>query len=287
MATEAAAPVLRHRLGAITLETLPYNQPQKIGDAVVSFHPAGHVPGSAQIRVEVADEIWVASGDYKTTDDALSEPFEPVRCHSFITESTFGLPVFRWPTQETIALQINRWWKDCIGNGVTPVLGAYSLGKAQRVLSLLDPDIGPILTHTAIENTTQVLRDQGIRLPETVHVTPDMQETDTNGLVLAPPSALSGAWLRRFGTVSTGFASGWMQLRGIRRRRSADRGFVISDHADWNGLNDAITATCAERVFVTHGYTEVFTQWLNEKGLDAAIVPTEFKGETLQDDAAG
>ena len=280
LATDAAAPVLRHRLGDIPLDTLPYGPPRQIGSARVSFHPAGHVPGSAQIRVEVAGEVWVVSGDYKVTPDGLSEPFEPVPCHAFISECTFGLPVFHWRDQSELATELADWWAASIAAGKTPILGAYSLGKAQRLLSLLDADQGPILTHGAIEHTTQVLRDQGYDLPQTTLVTPDTKPKDHPGaLVLCPPSAIGSTWSKRFGPLSTGFASGWMQLRGVRRRRAADRGFVLSDHADWAGLNTAITATGAERIFVTHGYTEIFCRWLTSQGYDAQIVPTEFGAE--------
>ncbi len=277
LATSAAAPVLRHRLGDIPLDTIGFGESRQIGSARVSFHPAGHVPGSAQIRVDVSDEVWVVSGDYKITPDGLSEPFEPVPCHAFITECTFGLPVFHWRDQSDLAKDLNAWWADATGAGKTPILGAYSLGKAQRLLSLLDPEQGPILTHGAIEHTTQVLRDQGYALPHTTLVTPDTRPKDHPGaLVLCPPSAIGSTWSRRFGALSTGFASGWMQLRGVRRRRAADRGFVLSDHADWAGLNTAIAATGAERIFVTHGYTDIFCRWLTSQGYDARIVPTEF-----------
>jgi putative mRNA 3-end processing factor len=289
LATEAAAPVIRHRLGQIALETIGFGVSRQIGSARVSFHPAGHVPGSAQIRVEVGGQVWVASGDYKTEPDGLSEPFTPLTCHAFITESTFGLPVFNWAPQEQVAAELNAWWRAAVAEGKTPMLGAYSLGKAQRVLGMLDPGIGPILTHGAVESTTEVLRRQGLTLPATHPVTPETKGDDHPGaLVLAPPSALGSGWARRFGPVSTGFASGWMQLRGIRRRRASDRGFVISDHADWTGLNTAIAATGAERVFVTHGYTEIFARWLNDQGYDAQVVPTEFGGDDLDatEDAA-
>lgn len=283
LATEAAAPVLRYRLGQIDLQTTRYNKPLQIGNASVSFHPAGHVPGSAQIRVEVDGEVWVVSGDYKTVSDALSEPFEPVRCHSFITESTFGLPVFHWPAEADAARDLNLWWRRCQAEGKTPILGAYSLGKAQRLLTLLDPEIGPILTHGAVEETTAILRDQGYALPATTHVTPEIDPKSHPGaLVLAPPSALGSTWARRFGPSSTGFASGWMQMRGVRRRRAMDRGFVISDHADWHGLNTAIKQTGAENIYVTHGYTEIFTRWLNDQGYNAQIVATEFEGEEVE-----
>ncbi len=284
LATEAAAPVIRHRLGDIRIETTRYGVEHRMGDATISFHPAGHVPGSAQIRVEVGGEVWVASGDYKTIDDGLSEPFEPVRCHTFITESTFGLPIYDWPAQDLLARDLNAWWAGCVAEGKRAVLGVYALGKAQRIMRLLDPSIGPILTHGAVEATNKVLRGQGLILPDTIHVTDGVDaKSHPNAIVLAPPSALGSAWMKRFGTVSTGFASGWMRLRGVRRRRAADRGFVVSDHADWKGLNWAIAQTGAERVFVTHGYTAQFSKWLSEQGYEAGIVETEFGGESLDD----
>ncbi|MEP2640548.1 ligase-associated DNA damage response exonuclease [Roseobacter sp.] len=282
LATHAALPVMRHRLGNITAQGVDFNAPLTIGGATVSFHPAGHVPGSAQIRVEVAGEVWVASGDYKTEPDGLSEPFEPQRCHHFITESTFGLPVFRWQPQASVAHGINAWWAECAAAGKTAFLGAYALGKAQRLLSLLDPQIGPILTHSAVEATNTVLRAQGIALPDTLRATADLDPKAHKGaLVLTPPSALGSAWAKKFGAQDTAFASGWMQLRGVRRRRAGDRGFVISDHADWDGLLDAVKATGAENIYVTHGYTDVFARYLSENGWNAQPVPTEFEGETL------
>ncbi len=284
LATDIAAPVMRHRLGEITLDTMPYGETRRIGGASVSFHPAGHVPGSAQIRVEVGGEVWVVSGDYKTTPDALSTPFEPVTCHHFITECTFGLPVFAWPNDATVAAEINNWWATNAAESRFSLLGAYSLGKAQRVMTLLDPSIGPILTHGAVENTNAVLRAQGVQLPQTIPVTPDTAASAHPGaLVLAPPGALGSNWERQFRPASTGFASGWMRLRGVRRRRSVDRGFVVSDHADWAGLNDAIAETGAENIYATHGYTDIFARWLNEQGYNAQEVPTEFTGETLDD----
>lgn len=279
LATTGALPVILHRLGDITAEGIAYGAAQTIGGARVSFHPAGHLPGSAQIRVEVGGQVWVASGDYKTAPDGLSEPFEPVRCHAFITECTFGLPVFTWPSQDAVAADINAWWADNAAQGRASLLGAYSLGKAQRLLSILAPQ-GPILTHGAVEATNTILRAQGYALPDTIPVTPDTDTKSHKGaLILAPPSALGSTWARRFGPASTGFASGWMRLRGIRRRRAMDRGFVVSDHADWPGLHQAIKATGAEKVFTTHGYTDIFARWLKTQGYDAEVVPTEFGTE--------
>ncbi|MDF3413176.1 ligase-associated DNA damage response exonuclease [Sulfitobacter sp. M57] len=281
LATDGTLPIMRHRLGDISAESIAYGQVIRIGDAQVSFHPAGHVPGSAQIRIEVGGEIWVASGDYKITDDGLSEPFEPVPCHHFITESTFGLPVFRWAEQATVAAEINTWWSACAAAGKTAFLGAYALGKAQRLLSMLDPDIGPILTHTAVENSNRVLRGQGYTLPATRHASADLIPKNHPGaIVICPPSAMGSTWARRFGPQETGFASGWMAIRGIRRRRAGDRGFVISDHADWEGLLSAIKQTGAENIYVTHGYTDIFNKYLNENGWQSRVIPTQFEGET-------
>ncbi|MFN2307505.1 MAG: ligase-associated DNA damage response exonuclease [Paracoccaceae bacterium] len=287
LATGAAAPVMRHRLGEdARIETIAFGEERRIGDATVSYHPAGHVPGSAQIRVAVKGEIWVASGDYKVVPDGLSEPFEPVRCHAFITECTFGLPVFKWTAQDVLKQQINDWWRSNKADGRFSLLGAYALGKAQRLLRSVDADIGPILTHGAIENTNDVMRGQGIALPDTIRVTGEIDVRDYPGaLVLATPGALAQPWARKFGQRSTAFASGWMALRGVRRRRAMDRGFIVSDHADWDGLNTAIRETGAEKVFATHGYTTSFQKWLSDQGYDAHIVSTEYSGETAEDAA--
>ncbi len=285
LATGAAAPVMRHRLGDIALDTVRYGETRRIGDADISLHPAGHVPGSAQVRVSVGGEVWVVSGDYKIVPDGVSEPFEPVACHTFISECTFGLPVFKWETPEAVARDINQWWAANAAEGRVSICGAYALGKAQRILAGLDLSIGPILTHGAIENTNEVLRAQGIELPATIRVTAETKAKDHPGaFVLATPSALGNGWAGRFRPASTAFASGWMALRGVRRRRSADRGFVMSDHADWDGLNSAIDATGAERVFVTHGYTSVFRRWLESRGLEAGVVETAFGDEEAADE---
>ena len=280
LSSDIAAPVIRHRLGQIRLDTIRYSETRQIGGASVSFHPAGHVPGSAQIRIEHKGQVWVVSGDYKTTPDGLSDPFEPVRCHAFITECTFGLPVFHWPSQQALQTDLNAWWATNAAAGRPSLLGAYALGKAQRLLTMLDPSIGPILTHGAIEATNHVLRGQGIALPATTQVSAEITAKSHPGaLIIAPPSALGSPWARRFPNASTGLASGWMALRGVRRRRNADRGFVISDHADWQGLNDAIRATGATKIFATHGYTSIFQKWLTAQGYDAHIVSTAYDGD--------
>lgn len=279
LATHAALPVIRHRLGPIQAEGIGYGERRAVGGVTVSFHPAGHVPGSAQIRVERGGEVWVVSGDYKTEADGLAEPWEPVRCHTFISECTFGLPVFRWRPQPQVMDDIATWWQANAAAGRVSVLAAYSFGKAQRLMAGL-PDLGPILTHGAVEEVTAILRAQGYPLPPTLRVTREVTaKTHPGALVIAPPSALGTPWARRFGDAAEAFASGWMALRGIRRRRGHDTGFALSDHADWPGLNAAIRETGAGRVFVTHGYTAAFRRWLDEQGLQAGIVATEFHGE--------
>ena len=283
LCTDLAKPVIKHRLGPVNIESLAYGESRTINGVKFSFHPAGHIIGSSQIRVEYKGEVWVASGDYKLEDDGLSTPFEPIKCDAFITESTFGLPVYKWRPQSEIFADLNGWWRDNAAEGKVSILTGYSLGKAQRILHNLESDIGPIFTHGAVENVNEVIRQQGIRLPDTIRVT---QQTDKKtfpgGLVIAPPSAVNSPWVKKFKPAVIGIASGWMTLRGARRRRAADRGFVLSDHADWPQLNEAIALTGAERIFVTHGYTGLFTKYLNEQGYRAAEVSTEYEGELAE-----
>ena len=282
MATHEAVPVIRYRLGKINIHGVAYGQSILINGVKISFHPAGHIPGSAQIRVEYKGEVWVASGDYKVEDDGLAEAFEPLQCHSFITESTFGLPIFDWKPQAQTLNEINSWWAQNASEGKVSILSAYSLGKAQRIINSVRQDLGTIFTHGAVENTNQVLRDQGYNIAPTTLVNKEHKPSDFEGsLVIAPPSAIGSSWSKRFKSTSIAFASGWMAMRGTRRRRAADRGFILSDHADWKGLNSAIAETGAENIFVTHGYTDTFTRWLREKGYNAHVVSTEYTGEDL------
>lgn len=283
LCTRQAAPVIQHRLGKIDVAPVDFGETLTIQGVKISFHPAGHIIGSAQVRLEYKGEVWVVSGDYKLEDDGLTEPFEPVRCHTFITESTFGLPVYNWKPQQEVFKEINQWWRANKEEGKTTLLTGYALGKAQRIIQNLDETIGTIYTHGAIENVNEVIRGQGIALKSTVRVTQDIsKELYPGSIVIATPSSVGSSWIKKFAPFSIGSASGWMNLRGARRRRSVDRGFVLSDHADWNGLNTAIEECGAERVFVTHGYTSVFSQWLNEKGIEAGQVETQFEGELVE-----
>jgi len=284
LCTHEAKPVIQYRLNTTSpIESVAYGEEVIINGVKFSFHPAGHILGSAQIRVEYQGEVWVFSGDYKLQPDGISAPFEPVRCHTFITESTFGLPVYKWKPSSEIFGEVNDWWRKNKKEGKVSVIAAYSLGKAQRVLNNLDISIGNIFLHGAITNVNDVIRAQGVKLNDTYMVTKETTKKDWAGaLVMCPPSAVGSPWIRKFMPYSLGIASGWMSLRGTRRRRGADRGFALSDHADWEELNTAVKETGATRVFVTHGYSELFSQWLREQGLDAHEVKTEYEGEALE-----
>jgi putative mRNA 3-end processing factor len=280
------APILKKRLGDVAIETAEYGETLTRNCVEISLHPAGHVLGSAQVRVAHRGEVWVASGDYKLENDGVSAPFEPQRCDAFITESTFGLPIYRWRPQAEVVAAIDAWWRENVAAGRASVLYAYALGKAQRVLAHVDAAIGPIVCHGAIEPINALAREAGIALPATRTVAESNKADFARALIVAPPSAAASPWLKRFGDYSDALASGWMQVRGNRRRRGLDRGFVLSDHADWPGLLAAIEATGAERVFATHGSVGPLTRYLCEKGLDARILPTAY-GEEDDAEAGG
>jgi putative mRNA 3-end processing factor len=246
----------------------------------ISLHPAGHIIGSSQIRVEYNGEVWVISGDYKVENDGMSGVFEPVKCHSFISECTFGLPIYRWKKQDEIFQNIQQWVIKNQSRNKSSILFAYSLGKAQRLLPCLSSITDRILVHGAVYNVHMGLVNAGWKLPDVYRVTPDTpKEWLKNSVVIAPSSAEGTPWLKKFGPLSIGICSGWMQVRGNIRRRNADAGFALSDHADWEGLISAIKATEAEQVYVTHGFTAAFGRYLNDIGIDAREVKTEYGGE--------
>ncbi len=283
LAVADAQQVLRARLGDIALQTVAYGEAITINGARVSLHPAGHVLGSSQVRIETARGVWVVSGDYKLEADPTCPPFEPLRCDTFITESTFGLPVYRWTAPAEVMASINAWWAANAAAGRASVLFCYSFGTAQRIAAGVDASIGPIVVHGAVEPLNAAYRASGVALPATQRVSEVTDKTVfRRALVLAPPSAAGSAWMKRFGDYADAFASGWMTLRGARRRRALDRGFVLSDHADWPGLQRAIAATGAERVIVTHGYVPVMVRWLREQGLKAEAFETEYGEEQEQ-----
>lgn len=288
LCAEEGRAVLAARVGkSAFIESLPHGERKRLGDAVVSLHPAGHILGSAQVRVETADGVWVVSGDYNNaTSTPACTPFEPVPCDVFITESTFGLPIYRWPRPESVFAEIHRWWADNQAAGLTSILPAYPLGKSQRLLAGLDPSVGPIAVHGNVKTFLPLYAAAGIRLPPTTPLTEaSAPEIRGRGLVVMSSAARATGALAKLGPSSHGFASGWMRTRAARRNRDADRGFVLSDHADWPGLLAAIKATGAHRIGVTHGELDAFTRHLRESGYDAFVVPTRFTGEPTHEAA--
>ena len=291
--------VLRARLGDIAADGIGYGEVVEHRGVRISLHPAGHVLGSAQVRLEHGGRTWVVSGDYFTSGEAgdtnaTCTPFEPVRCECFVTESTFGLPIYRWSPQAQVQAEIRRWWAACAADGRSALLMGYSFGKAQRLLAALDDGSGlpgPVFVHPAVDAVCEAYRAAGVALPPyRVLATEGTREAPaaelSRAIVVAPPAVAGSAWARRLPDAETAFASGWMRLRGARRRQGVDRGFVLSDHADWPGLMRAIGATGAERVIVTHGYEDVMVRWLGEQGLQAGRFRTEY-GDDRLDDADG
>lgn len=272
-------PIIKHRLGPINASGVEWGETFIINNVKFSLHPAGHIIGSSQVKVEHQGEIWVFSGDYKTEDDGISTPYEVVKCNTFITECTFGLPAFKWTPQHEVMESINNWWLENQAEGKTSILFGYSLGKAQRLLKFLNPEIGKIYTHGAIENMTEVLRPF-VNFPETNLITKETKKQDLLGnIVLAPPNTHGSTWIKKMVPYVTGAASGWMTFRGARRRRAIDKGFVLSDHCDWTGLLESINATGAEKVICTHGYAEIFSRYLREQGYDARTEETQYGEE--------
>jgi putative mRNA 3-end processing factor len=278
---DRGAGILRYRLGEdLDINAVSYGEVMDFNGVEVSLHPAGHILGSAQVRVRHGGETWVVSGDYKRDPDPTCEPFEVVPCDTFITESTFGLPIYSWTPDAEVFEAINGWWRKNRDEGKASLLLGYSLGKAQRLILGVDSTIGPIYTHGAIEPINEIYRLSGVPIPDTTRVPLAKQKFDYAGaLIVAPPAVLGSAWTRRLGAVSTAFASGWMRIRGMRRRHAVDRGFTLSDHADWHSLLRTITETGAKKIFVTHGYSDVLVRYLNERGIDADTMETQFSGE--------
>ena len=289
LAATSGQHLMRTRLGAdIDLQCLDYGETIAENGVTVSLHPAGHVLGSAQIRLEYQGEIAVVAGDYKVTPDPTCATFEPVKCHTFVTESTFGLPIYRWETSEEIFAGVDRWWRANRDAKKTSVIFAYALGKAQRVMAGVDASTGPIYLHGATEVVTRAYRASGVALPETKPVSAESRKHEFAGsLVIAPPSAAGTPWMRKFEPYSDAMASGWMRVRGTRRRRALDRGFVLSDHADWPGLLWAIEATGADNILVTHGSTHELARYLRERGKNADVLATHFQGEADEPTANG
>ena len=285
LCTHLCKPIIQHRLGkSATVSTLQYGESTTINGVKCSFHPAGHVVGSAQVRVEYKGEVWVVSGDYKTQNDSISGQFELVRCHTFITESTFGLPVYQWRPQDEVIGEINEWWNQNSADGKASLISAYSLGKAQRLLQNVDHSIGPVYCHHTIDAMNNVIRASGVDLADARLLSDTTTWADLKGaLILSPGVGGDAPWAKELKEVATASASGWMAIGKRRTWRPKDKGFVLSDHADWTGLNETIRQTGAEKVIVTHGYTKPFTKWLREQGYEAYAEETMFTGEAPPD----
>lgn len=271
-------PLLKLRLGNdINIQTLNWEEQLNINGVKLSFHPAGHIIGSAQVRLEFKGEVWVFTGDFKTENDGLSKPYEPVKCNTLITESTFALPIYNWENQDSIFSKMKDWIFKNNNSGFSSVIFAYSLGKAQRILKPLSETGIKIFAHGAVYNVHETLINAGWDLPEITRINPDTNKDDLKGsIIIAPPSADGSAWMKKFNPYKKGICSGWMQVRGNVRRKNADAGFVLSDHADWDGLISSIKQTDAEKVFVTHGFQSVLSRYLNENNISAAEVKTAF-----------
>lgn len=282
LAHHHSIPLLQKRLGNQHYSGIEYGETININGVNCSFHPAGHVLGSAQIKLSYKGEEWCISGDYKLQLDSVSAPFEPVKCHTFITESTFGLPVFNWRDPSIVFEEINEWWQQQATLKRTAIIFAYSLGKAQRILQGINHDIGTVWVHNAVHELNEAHLQTGVQLKAWNVLNPNTKP-QPGDLIIAPTSAETDGWLKRFEPYATASASGWMAIRGTRRRSSADRGFVLSDHADWNGLNTAIKATECESVWVTHGYAATFSKWLREQGLNAIDIQTPFTDQPETD----
>jgi putative mRNA 3-end processing factor len=285
LCAEHSKPLLLARLGeSIRVQGLPYGESLNINGVQIAFFPAGHIVGSAQIRLTYKGEIWCISGDYKLEDDGLSTPFEPVTCHHFVTESTFGLPSYRWRDSKDVIGDLKEWWRGNAEEGRTSIVSAYALGKAQRLVKDLQGSVGPIVVHPSIAKMNKVIKGMGYALPEGVEESSDYKGSWEKALVISPPGALASQWIQRIKDKEEAVVSGWMQVRGHRRRRGVSRGFVISDHADWQGLNEAVRASGANNIYVTHGFSDIYARYLTGQGYNARVVQTDYIGEDQEAD---
>lgn len=264
------------------VDTLEYGSSLYINGVKIILYPAGHIAGSAQVYLEHKSERWVLSGDYNTQADETHSTFEPVPCDHFITESTFGLPVFQWPSPSSVFEKINNWWQENSEQQQASIIMAYSLGKAQRIIQNVNHAIGPVYVHSSVHNMNKALEASGMQLKPTKLLKEPEGKNLANALIICPPGTQDSIWMKKIKNPRMAFASGWMHLRGTRRRRSVETGFVLSDHADWEGLNSAIKNTGAENIYVTHGYSDIFTKWLNEQGYSASSLRTAFEGESIE-----
>lgn len=272
--------IIKRRISEdLNVESVAYGEGITRNGVQISFYPAGHIIGSAQVKLEYKGEVCVISGDYKIEDDGITTPFEPVKCHTFVSESTFGLPIYKWQKQQDVFKDIQAWVSDNLNKKKTSILIAYSLGKAQRLLKNLAPQF-PIYVHQSIANLNQALTQAGIQLPDSTTISTQITKDELQeGIVIVPPALRDSRWMKSLIQPVTGVCSGWMQVRAHRRWQSADAGFALSDHADFDGLLTAIKATEAEKVYVTHGFTAAFNRYLNQIGIEAEEVLTKYGQE--------
>jgi putative mRNA 3-end processing factor len=280
----------RLRLGAdADIRPVPYGRVEEFraeqgAGSSVSLHPAGHVLGSAQVRI-VADgyPITVVTGDFKRDADPTCARFETVECDTLIMEATFGLPVYRWRPIEREIDDLLAWWID--NTDRASMLFTYALGKAQRILAELarrpdTPADRPILCHGAVVTVNRAYEHSGVDLGSWAPVGDRRGDALAGSLVIAPPSAHRSPWMKRAHRPATAFASGWMTVRGARRRRGYERGFVVSDHADWPGLIRTVKESGAGRVLTTHGQNETFARYVGEElGPAADALGTLYEGD--------
>jgi putative mRNA 3-end processing factor len=287
LCTGATAALLARRFGSgAPMQTIRYGERLRMGGTTVSFHPAGHVLGSAQIRIEGANGVWVIAGDYKRAPDPTCEPFEVVPCDTFVTESTFALPIYRWDSPASVVADLVSWWDANRTRGLTSIVFCYTIGKAQRLLAeLARVTDRTVLVHGMMVPAIDVYRRHGIAMQPTETLIDRPRGTSLAGeLVLAPLSARGTPWMRRLGDLSDAFTSGLMRVRGVRRQRAYDRGFVLSDHADWPALLDTISQTGAGRVIATHGHAQPLARFLKEQGLDSGVMRTAWEDEGSADE---
>ena len=297
VATRTSLPLLRHRLAGASVEGLAYGERRRFGEVIVSMHPAGHMLGSAQIRIEAEvagkPEVWVVTGDFKRARDPSCTEFEPLRCDVLVCEATFALPIYRWRPPSEVIDEIVAWWRANAAEGRCALLCCYAAGKAQRILVELgrrsELELDQIFVHGAIEPGNAAYRESGIAVPPVLGVTGLAKKHDfSRALVLAPPAALRSVWSRRLGEFEAAFASGWTRLRGYRRRYGYARGFELSDHADWPALLQTVRESGAREVRVTHGYAQEFSRWLTEQGLRARVLESIATARAgAEEDAAG
>ncbi|NBS12329.1 MAG: ligase-associated DNA damage response exonuclease [Gammaproteobacteria bacterium] len=272
----SGAGLLTERVRPDSLSTHDAHEPITMGALTVSWVPAGHVLGSAQIRLSDGEQVWVVTGDYKRTADPSCDPFEPIQCDVLITEATFALPIYRWPSMDQVMDDLCQWWDHALLKNRQPVLYCYALGKAQRIMAELAlRTTREVCIHPTIAQLLPAYLDQGIPLCPW-HVLTSGQKAPPGTLILAPPGAQGGRLITQFRALDEAMASGWMQIRGVRRRRALTQGFVLSDHADWDGLLQTIKDSGASRVLATHGETRVLTDYLNRMGVEAARLSTSF-----------